>query len=87
MVELRRHLHATIDAHRLDMFHETERRGRPYTLVCTKSRASHERRLAPYAQDVSRTGSLLTSMPGGRWANAYAGHAARLRAATLVGAL
>ena len=82
--ELRRHLHGTIDTHRLDMFHETERRGRPYTLVCTKNRASHERRLAQYAQDVSRMGSLLRSMPGGRWASICAGHTARLRAATLV---
>ena len=81
--ELRKHLHRIIDTHRLDMFHETERRGRPYTLVCTKNRASHERRLAQYAEDVSCMDSLVTSMPGGRWANTYASHAARLRAATL----
>ena len=84
--ELRRHLHGTIDEHRLDMFHETERRGRPYTLVCTKNHASHKRRLAQYAEDVSCMSSLLTSMPGGRWANTSASHAARLRTATSVGA-
>ena len=50
--ELRRHLHRQIDRHRLDMSHVTERRGSPYTLVCTKNRASHERRLAEYAEDV-----------------------------------
>lgn len=82
--DLRQHLHGIIDTHRLDMFHETERRGRPYTLVCTKNRASHERRLAQYEEDVSRMGWLLTSMPGGSWANTYASHAARLRAATFV---
>ncbi|MCY3840616.1 MAG: hypothetical protein OXH09_18535 [Gammaproteobacteria bacterium] len=38
---LRKHLHRIIDEHRLDMSHETERRGRPFTLVCTKNRATH----------------------------------------------
>ena len=51
--ELRKHLHRTIDAHGLDIDHETERRGRPFTLVCTKNRRSHERRLAEYGNDVA----------------------------------
>ena len=38
---------------RLDINHVTERRGRPFTLVCTKNRASHRRRLAEYTQDVA----------------------------------
>jgi len=50
--ELRKHLHRTIDAHGLDIDHETERHGRPFTLVCTKNRRSHQRRLAEYGDDV-----------------------------------
>ena len=51
--ELRGHLHRIIEYNRLDIDHETKRRGRPYTLVCTKNRASHKRRLAEYSKDVS----------------------------------
>lgn len=79
--ELRGHLHGIIERHRLDMFHETERRGRPYTLVCTKNRASHERRLAEYADDVAAMRSLLQSTPRGDWTGACAASAARLRVA------
>lgn len=79
--ELRRYLHNIIDAHGLDMFHETERRGRPYTLVCTKNRASHEKRLAEYADDVAAMQSLLQSTPSGDWTVACATLAARLREA------
>ena len=50
--ELRAHLHRTIDFHGLDIDHETERRGRPFTLVCTKNRRSHERRMAEYSDDI-----------------------------------
>ena len=79
--ELRRHLHGIIDRHRLDMFHETERRGRPYTLVCTKNRASHERRLVEYVDDVAAMQSLLQSTPGGDRTDACAAFAARLHKA------
>ena len=61
--DLRRHLHREIDRHRLDLTHVTERRGRPYTLICTKTRGSHRRRLSEYAEDVSRMRSLLRSAP------------------------
>ena len=61
--DLRRHLHREIDRHRLDLTHVTERRGRPYTLICTKTRDSHRRRLSEYAEDVSRMSSLLQSVP------------------------
>ena len=83
--DLRQHLHHTIDAHRLDMFHETERRGRPYTLVCTKNRASHERRIAEYAEDVARMQSLAKAKPGGQWSDPFAAQVARLRNAVLAG--
>lgn len=61
--DLRRHLHREIDRHRLDLTHVTERRGRPYTLICTKTRGSHRRRLSEYAEDVSCMRSLLRSAP------------------------
>ena len=50
--DLRAHLHRTIDAHGLDVDHETERRGRPFTLVCTKNRQSHKKRVAEYSTDI-----------------------------------
>ena len=63
--ELRRHLHRQIDTYGLDMFHETERRGRPFTLVCTKNRASYRRRLDEYAGDVARMEALIRLAPAG----------------------
>jgi hypothetical protein len=38
----RRHLHQIIDKHKCDLTHVTERRGSPYTLVCTKTTASYD---------------------------------------------
>ena len=61
--DLRKHLHQIIDRHRTDLSHETERRGSPYTLVCTKNRASHRRRLREYADDLVWMESLLASAP------------------------
>lgn len=61
--DLRKHLHQTIDYYRLDLDHKTERQGSPYTLVCTKNRASYKRRLDEYAEDVRCIGSLLASAP------------------------
>ncbi len=40
--ERRRHLHQIIERHKCDLTHVTERRGSPYTLVCTKTTASYE---------------------------------------------
>jgi hypothetical protein len=48
----RRHLHQQIDMHGCDMTHVTERTGSPYTLVCTKNRASYERKKADYETNV-----------------------------------
>ena len=64
--DLRKHLHQVIDRHRLDLHHVTERQGSPYTLVCTKNRASHERRLDEYAEDLRRMDSLLNVRAGPR---------------------
>ena len=57
--DLRRHLHRVIDSNRLAMSHETERRGSPHTLVCTKNLSDHHRRLEEYRIDVSHMEALL----------------------------
>jgi hypothetical protein len=59
--ELRRHLHGIIEDNGLDLLHETERRGSPYTLVCTKTRAGHQRRLAQYAEDIAHMRLLVAA--------------------------
>ena len=79
--DLRRHLHREIDRYGLDLTHVTERRGRPFTLICTKTRASHDRRLAEYAEDVACMSSLLRSAPDGERDEAPSSRAARLAAA------
>lgn len=56
--ELRQHLHRQIDQHRCDVTHVTERRGSPQTLVCTKTQASYERRLAQFKADLRLLGEL-----------------------------
>ncbi len=70
--KLRLHLEAVIRGRQIDIDHVTERKGRPYTLVCTKNRAGYERRLVEYAEDVSRMRSVVRSAPAG-------GQAARCR--------
>ena len=79
--DLRRHLHQVIDRRGLDLDHETERRGSPYTLVCTKNRASHQRRLEEYAEDLRCMGTLLLSMPEGGGRGVGSGRAERLEEA------
>ena len=79
--ELRGHLHRIIEYNKLDIDHETERRGRPYTLVCTKNRASHKRRLVEYSRDISRMRRLIRFSPGGPQVAECAPHLARLQAA------
>lgn len=48
----RQHLHQVIDGNKLDTTHVTERRGRPYTLVCTKTKASYQRALQAHRVDL-----------------------------------
>jgi hypothetical protein len=50
--ERRMHIHRIIDANGLDMTHVTERKGRPQTLVCTKTHAAYEKKCAHHAADV-----------------------------------
>ncbi len=47
----RQHLHRMIDRCGSDVTHVTERAGRPFTLVCTKTTASHEKALGIYSRD------------------------------------
>lgn len=84
--ELRAHLHRIIDRHGLDMDHETERRGRPFTLVCTKNRASHRRRLAEYSVDIAWMRRLASAAPGGAGEAECAPETARLREAVAASA-
>jgi hypothetical protein len=64
--ERRRHLHNTIDRHRLDMTHVTERVGSPQTLVCTKDRRTFDRRMKQYNDEIAAMRVLvrLTSKSG-----------------------
>ncbi|MEE8130485.1 MAG: 2OG-Fe(II) oxygenase [Vicinamibacterales bacterium] len=55
----RRHLHQTIGGHDLDMTHVTQRKGSPYTLVCTKTRRGFERRQQQYRADLTAMAVLL----------------------------
>jgi len=50
--ERRRHLHQQISALKLDMTHVTEREGRPFTLVCTKTRDTYKRAVAQHEADL-----------------------------------
>lgn len=48
----RRHVEQSIRRHACDVDQETDRRSRPYALVCTKNRASYERRVAQRRKDL-----------------------------------
>jgi len=54
----RQHLHQVIDSRQLDTTHVTERRGRPYTLVCTKTKASYERALKAHHVDLEHLAKI-----------------------------
>lgn len=54
----RRHLHQVIDGKKLDTTHVTERSGRPYTLVCTKTKASYERALKAHQVDLDHLAKI-----------------------------
>jgi hypothetical protein len=62
----RRHLHQQIQRHALDMTHDTERRGSPQTLVCTKTRRTYERHCAEHKADVRAMSTLLRVTDGRR---------------------
>ncbi len=55
----RQHLHNIIDGNRCDCTHVTERRGRPYTLVCTKTTASYEAVCKIHERDLENLSQLV----------------------------
>jgi len=56
--ERRMHLHRTIDTLQLDTTHVTERRGRPFTLACTKTDDSYQRALHAHKLNLHSLGRL-----------------------------
>ena len=56
----RQHLHQVIDRNQLDLTHVTERKGRPYTLVCTKTTGSFERAKGVYTRDLDHLKRIRT---------------------------
>jgi hypothetical protein len=61
--ERRRHLHNTIDRHRLDITHVTERAGSPQTLVCKKDRRTFDRRMKQYQDEIAAMLRLVRLAP------------------------
>ena len=59
----RDHLVHVIGHDSLDIDTRTEKKNRPYTLVCEKNRASHERRRKRYAEDVIEMQRLAAAAP------------------------
>ena len=59
----RDHLVLFIEHDSLDIDTRTEKKNRPYTLVCEKNRASHERRRKQYAEDVIEMERLAAAAP------------------------
>ena len=55
----RRHLHGIIEANRCDVTHVTERRGRPFTLVCKKTTASYQRACKTFERDKRNLSQLV----------------------------
>jgi len=59
----RLYLRHLIKSHQLDLDYVTERKGSPYSLVCTKNRNGYKRRLKEYAEDVKRISRLSSVVP------------------------
>jgi hypothetical protein len=54
----RGHLESTIESDRLDVACKTEEKGRPYTLVCTKTKASYEASRQAYQQNLEHLATV-----------------------------
>ena len=55
---LRRHVETSIRSNGCDLDCATDKRGRPYTLVCTKNQASYERRVRQRKRDIEDVAQL-----------------------------
>jgi predicted 2-oxoglutarate/Fe(II)-dependent dioxygenase YbiX len=62
---VRSHIEAEIRTARADLDVATDRRGRPYSLICRKNRASYERRVAQRRQDLADIAMLKGTTAGG----------------------
>jgi predicted 2-oxoglutarate/Fe(II)-dependent dioxygenase YbiX len=62
----RRHVEESIRRSGCDLDLVTDRRGRPYSLVCTKNQASYDRRAHQRQQDLAHLARLETLAGGGR---------------------
>jgi hypothetical protein len=62
--ELRRHLHSQIDRNKIDLIHQTERKGSPQTLVCTKNTASFQASLKKYHEDREHLATIKAIQAG-----------------------
>lgn len=56
----RRHVEQSIQRDRCDVNCHTEKKGRPYTLVCNKNQASYLRRVEQRGKDLETLGRLAT---------------------------
>ena len=79
--DLRLHVESTITTGRLDIDCQTERRGSPHTLICTKNRATYKRRCAQYADDIAHMRRLSAAAPRGGAASVGAADLRRLHTA------
>lgn len=55
----RQHLHQIIDGNHCDLTHVTERRGSPFTLVCTKTTASYEAACKIHERDLQNLSRII----------------------------
>jgi hypothetical protein len=62
--ELRQHLHQQIDRNKIDLIHQTERKGSPQTLVCTKNTASFQASLKKYHEDQEHLATVKAIQTG-----------------------
>lgn len=77
----RQHLHGKIEQFNLDMTHVTDRRGSPQTLVCTKTRGTHQRRRERHAKDCAAMGTLVALAVGMKGAKEFGSLLKRLERA------
>jgi 2OG-Fe(II) oxygenase superfamily len=59
----RQHIHSQIDQYHLDLTHETERNGRPFTLVCKKTLASYHAKMKRRRREKDHLTKLEESFP------------------------
>ena len=79
--ELRDHLCHKIEEYGLDLDYKVVKSGRPFSVDCTKNRATHKRRLKEYGLDLDHMRKLAEAAPSGEYADAHAHDLERLHGA------